>query len=189
MAKDKIVFIDRDGVINKDPGGWTPHSYVTKWGQFRFLPGARRAIKELTEAGYDIIVISNQAGISKGFYSVKDLNGITRKMLGKIAEGGGRIKRVYYCTHQTSDGCACRKPKPGLLRKAGRDLGVGIAGRYFIGDGLVDIEAGKRARLRTILLLSGKTDRKDVKRWDVKPDFIFKDLPEAVDFILKRGGR
>ena len=182
----KIIFLDRDGVINEDPGRFTEHGYVTNTRDFRFLPGSLAAIKDLSEAGYDIFIISNQGGISKGLFKESDLREITDKMTGEIEKAGGRIKKVYYCTHQASDNCDCKKPGTGLLDAAAREFGHDIRGAFFIGDGVMDIEAGHKKGLKTALLLSGKTDIKDVKSWKVKPDYIFKDLREAVCFIVKR---
>lgn len=182
----KPIFIDRDGVINRDPGGWTEHSYITKWDDFYFLPGAKGALKKLTDKGFTIVVISNQAGVAKGYYSRRALSAINSKMLKEIRLAGGRIKKVYYCVHQDSDNCGCRKPKAGLIRRAEEELRFKAAGSYLIGDGRMDVEAGKRAFLKTILVLSGKTKREEAGSWKVKPDFVFEDLPEAVNFILSR---
>ncbi|MDD5423070.1 MAG: D-glycero-beta-D-manno-heptose 1,7-bisphosphate 7-phosphatase [Candidatus Omnitrophica bacterium] len=180
----KAVFIDRDGVINRDPGGWTEHSYVTKWDDFYFLPEAKDAIKRLTDKGYDIVVVSNQAGVSKGYYTVRALNNINAKMLKEIKKAGGRITKVYYCIHKDEDGCGCRKPNTGMLDQAERELDVDVAGSYFIGDGKVDVEAGSKAGMKTVLVLSGKTTLEAAAGWDIKPDHIFADLSEAVDFIV-----
>ena len=184
----KILFIDRDGVINKDPGGWTEHSYVTRWEDFHFLPGAKEAIKRLNDSGYDIIVISNQGGVSKKYFSKIALDGLTEKMLKEIKSAGARIKKVYYCLHQDSDNCDCRKPKTGMFRQAEAEFGIKFAGIYFVGDGKTDIEAGKSAGLKTILVLSGKTELDKVEEWEVKPDHIVKDLAEAADLIIKNEG-
>lgn len=181
----KVIFLDRDGVINKDPGGWTEYNYVTNWEEFIFLPGAIEALKKLNDAGYEIIVISNQAGINKGYYKKAQLDDITNKMLKEIEKNGARLKKVYYCVHQDSDNCDCRKPKAGLFRQAEKELGVKSAGNYFIGDAKMDIETGQKMDLKTVLLLSGKTSLEMMKSWDMHPDFIFDDLQEAVDFILK----
>lgn len=181
----KIIFIDRDGVINKDPGGWTEHSYVTRREDFIFLKGAKEGILALSRAGYEIVVISNQAGVAKGHYSEKELKEINDNMLNEISRFGGRIKKVYYCIHQPSDNCDCRKPKTGLFERAERELGIKPRSSYFIGDGKTDIEAGKRARLKTILVLSGKSNSRDIASWEIKPDHIFPGLLEAAEFIIK----
>ncbi|MDB4349441.1 HAD family hydrolase [Omnitrophica bacterium] len=180
----KIIFIDRDGVINKDPGGWTEHSYVTSWKDFHFLPGAKESLKKLTEAGYEIIIISNQAGVNRGYFTQNDLRDINENMLKEIYSSGGRVHSTYYCPHTKDEGCDCRKPKTGLFKKATEDLDVDFKGTFFIGDGSMDVEAGKRIGCRTILLLSGKSKLEDVEGWICKPDYIKKDLLEAVDWIL-----
>ena len=180
----KVVFIDRDGVINKDPGGWTEYNYVTTWKEFIFLPNSIKALRRLNDAGYDIVVVSNQAGISKGYYSKRQLDEINQNMINKIEENGAKLKKVYYCIHQDSDNCSCRKPKTGLFKQAERELNIKSAGNYFIGDGKADIEAGKRINMRTVLVLSGKTDLEKVDSWSIKPDYIFEDLSEAVNFVL-----
>ena len=180
----KFLFMDRDGVINKDPGGWTEHDYVTRWEDFHFLPGAKEALALLKSKGYDIIVISNQGGVSKNYFSKSVLDDITGKMLEEIEAAGGCIKKAYYCIHQDNDGCDCRKPKTGLFKQAEKELGIKAGGAWFIGDGNMDVEAGKAAGLKTALVLSGKSASGDVKEWDTKPDYIFKDLLEAVKFIV-----
>ena len=181
----KVIFLDRDGVINKDPGGWTEYNYVTTWEEFIFLPNSIKALRRLNDAGYDIVVASNQAGISKGYYTRSQLDKINQDMIKEIEENGAKLKKVYYCLHQDSDNCDCRKPKIGLFKQAERELGVKAAGNYFVGDGKMDIEAGKKMNMKTVLVLSGKTDLKKVNSWSIKPDYIFRDLSEAVRFILK----
>lgn len=182
----KVVFIDRDGVINRDPGGWTKHSYVTRWKDFYFLRGAKKAVKLLSDNGFDPVLISNQGGVSKGFFTEDKLDDINARMLREIEKSGGRILKTYYCVHQTSDACDCRKPEIGLFKRARRELGVVIKGAYFIGDGKVDVEAGGKAGLETILVLSGKTSLADIDDWESAPDHIFKDLLEAAKYIIKR---
>ena len=181
----KTIFIDRDGVINKDPGGWTEYSYVTSWGEFHFLPNTKEALKLLSDNGYDIIIVSNQGGVSKGYYSQKALDEITARMLREISSAGANVKGTYYCIHQDSDNCDCRKPKTGMFKQAEKDLGIKAKGAWFIGDGKMDVEAGKSAGLKTILVLSGKTAIGDVGKWETKPEYIFDDLLDAVKFILK----
>jgi len=180
----KVIFIDRDGVINKDPGGWTEHSYVTRPEDFIFLPGSKEAVTRLTEAGYEIIIISNQAGINKGYFTLDDLKRINDKMLREITLSGGKIRSAHYCPHAKEEKCGCRKPKTGLFKEAVEGLHLDFSGTFFIGDGSADIEAGKSLGCKTILVLSGKSGLQDVERWKDKPDFIKKDLAEAVDWIM-----
>ncbi|UCD55227.1 MAG: HAD-IIIA family hydrolase [Candidatus Omnitrophota bacterium] len=180
----KIVFIDRDGVINKDPGGWTKHNYVTRWEDFKFLPGSKEALKKLNDARYEIIIISNQAGVGKGHYSKDELDTVNSKMLEEIKKAGAGIRKVYYCIHRPDDNCDCRKPKIGLFKQAEEEMGIKAGGSYFIGDAKTDIEAGEKAGLKTILVLSGKTILEDMRSSNIKPDYIFDDIFEAVEFIL-----
>lgn len=174
----KAIFLDRDGVINKDPGFG---GYVTSWKEFEFLPGALEALKKLSRAGYEIIVISNQAGVAKGLYTLQDLNEITKNMLKGIKEAGAKIRSVHYCPHRDEDDCNCRKPKTGLLLQATDGLKVAFSDTFFVGDNRRDILAGKAAGCKTIFVLSGNTRLEDL---DVKPNFIARDLLQAVEKIV-----
>ncbi len=189
----KVIFLDRDGVINRDPGGWTKYDYVTKWEEFFFIEGAIEALKRLKEAGYKICLISNQAGISKGYFSEDDLNSLNEKMLAEIEKGGGGIDELYYCLHQTKDDCDCRKPKTGMIEEALKNTHADLRNTFIVGDSWRDVEAGKKMGMKTVLVLSGKTFLSDTKNWPLQPDYIKKDLSEAVDMILKEevssGGR
>lgn len=181
---NKFVFLDRDGVINKDPAGWTPHSYVTDWKYFRFLPGVLDALRILTERGYHIVIMSNQAGVGRGIYTKKKLNEITEMMLSKIKSKGGQVYAVFYCIHKREDNCDCRKPKTGLFKKAIGRHKIDFKKTYFIGDTERDIEAGKNIGCKTILVLSGKTpSKKEILNWKVKPDYIKKDLKESLSIL------
>jgi D-glycero-D-manno-heptose 1,7-bisphosphate phosphatase len=181
----KVVFLDRDGVINEFPGNGL---YVTKVREFHFIPRALEALKILTDAGYHIFVISNQAGVGKGLYSKRKLAMITAHMLKHVKAAGAKIDKAFYCTCKSSDGCHCRKPRIGNVIKALKLLGRPIDDArqaYFVGDTEADIKAGKNAGCRTIFALSGREDRGYMKRWDVRPDYIVEDLYEAAKLILK----
>ncbi len=182
----KIIFLDRDGVINREPG---KELYVTSIKKFRFLPRVRKAIKLLTDANFKIFIISNQAGISKKFYSLKTLNSITKKMLIDIAKANGKIEKVYYCIHQDSDNCGCRKPKIGNIKKAlsylKKNGKINKSRIFFVGDSIRDVKTGKKAGLKTILVSTGKEKIINKDNWDTQPDFFTKDLYSAVrDIVL-----
>ncbi|RKY39051.1 MAG: Clp protease [Candidatus Omnitrophota bacterium] len=177
---NKIVFLDRDGVINRYPGDG---KYVTQWEEFSFLPNVLKAIRRLTEEGYKIKVLSNQSGVNKGIYSPEALKDITRRMIREIEKERGRVE-VYYCPHREDEGCACRKPKIGLFLKATEGEEVDFKQTYFVGDSPVDVEAGRRIGCRTILVGSGRTDLLEVKSWDNPPDYLAGDLWEATQIIL-----
>jgi len=177
----RAVFLDRDGVINKYPGD---RLYVTSLKKFSFLPHAKKAIALLSEAGFEIFVASNQAGVGKGTYTQKTLESITAKMLGDIEQAGGKITKVYYCTHRKEAGCNCRKPKPGLLKKAGREFKVDLKKAYFVGDTIRDVLTAHAAGAKSILIFSGKEKMSNQKNWQAKPDFVFKDLFAAAKFLI-----
>ncbi len=182
----KIVFLDRDGVINQFPGNG---NYVTKVKDFHFIPRSLDAIRILTEDDYYIFIISNQAGVGKGIYSKTKLNQITHNMLKRIRQHGGRINDIFYCTHRSDVGCDCRKPGIGSIRKA---LGVfnksirSAGYTYFIGDTVTDIQTGKNAGCKTIFVLSGRENRRHLRKKKVIPDFIAQDLFAAVKIIQTR---
>lgn len=181
----KIIFLDRDGVINKYPGDF---EYVKSWEEFIFLPKVKDALKRLNDNGFKIFVISNQAGVSKGIYSKEALDLITNNMLQELSKDHINIDGVYYCTHRQEDNCSCRKPKTGLIDKALAALkktnfhSCGTC--YFIGDNIHDVQAGREAGLKTILIFSGKEKPQNKNNWQVRPDFTAPDLSKAVDLIL-----
>ena len=179
----RIVFLDRDGVINEFPGNG---NYVTKWKDFHFIPGSLEALRILKEKGYALFIVSNQAGVGKGIYSKNKLDHITRNMLVEVKKAGGCIKRVFYCTHRSIEGCECRKPGIGSVRRALNLMNKSshqAPKAFFIGDTQVDILAGHNAGCRTIFVLSGREDRRHMRRWKIKPDFVAKDLFEAAQII------
>jgi len=179
-----LIFLDRDGVVNEFPGNGY---YVTKLKEFHFIPRSLDAIRILTEKGFTIFIVSNQAGVGKGVYSKQKLQHITRKMLEKIKEAGGEIRKVYYCTHRSDHGCDCRKPQIGSIRKGLKLVGKspGFAkSTYFVGDTESDIQAGHNAGCKTIFVLSGREDCHYMRRWDdIRPDYIFRDLYDATQFV------
>jgi len=185
----KIAFLDRDGVINRFPGNG---GYVTKIKDFHFLPGSLEAIKFLTESGFKIFVVSNQAGVNRGIYSQEKLDQITRHMMKFVIKTGGKIKKVFCCTHTPDENCDCRKPKIGSLQRAFKLVGVKPNGphrSFFVGDAKMDMEAGFAAGCTTILVLSGKENRQSIKSWPIQPDYIAKDLLAATRIIADENPR
>jgi len=175
----KLIFLDRDGVINKDL-----NTYVSQHEDFKFLPGVLGALKDLTKADYEIAIISNQAGIAKGIYTQEQLDEVNEKMIKAIEVAGAKISRVEYCLHEDSDNCDCRKPKTGLFKRVLDDKDINVKEIYFIGDKESDVIAGQRIGCKTILVLCGKTKEADVMLWQTKPDYIKNDLRQAVSWLL-----
>lgn len=179
----KVIFLDRDGVINEFPGNG---KYVTKIKEFHFIPGSIEAIKKLTDQDYKIFIISNQAGVGKGVFSKAKLESINNHMLKYVTKAGGKIKRSFYCTHKSDAGCDCRKPQIGNLKRAFSLVKGSIRSAkktFFVGDTEADIRTGYNAGCRTIFVLSGREDRRYMRKWEVKPDFIVKNLKKAVEVI------
>jgi len=158
----KVVFLDRDGVINKKP---VEHDYVKNWSEFELLPGAIEALKLLTQNGYDIYVITNQRGIARGMMSEQDLKVIHDKLREELKKHNAKIKQIYYCPHGEDEGCECRKPKPGMLFQAASEHNFDLTKAIFIGDDERDLQAGDAAGCKTILVEPEKNLLEIVNSW------------------------
>lgn len=143
----RLVLIDRDGVINRDSA-----SYIKSAEEWVPLPGSLEAIAQLTRAGFEVVVVTNQSGIARGLFSEETLADIHAAMRQAVAAAGGRIAAVLHCPHHPDDGCDCRKPKPTLLLAAAAKFDVPIDGVPFIGDKASDVEAALAAGARPILV-------------------------------------
>lgn len=177
---EKIVFLDRDGVISQD----SPN-HIKSWEEFYFLPKAKDGIKLLTENGFHVIVITNQSVIARGMTSVEELEGIHINMKKEIERYGGKIKDIYYCPHHPDDGCNCRKPQPGMLKKAIEDYEVDPSRSFMVGDRMMDVEVGKKVGCKTIIIPSDLGSKEMQNNAGVKPDFVAKDLLDACRWIIK----
>ena len=136
------VFLDRDGVLNRKPPS---AQYVRSWDEFEWLPGSKEALRLLKQAGYRVVVISNQAGVGRGIFTESALNEIHDQMMGDVARAGGSIDAIYYCPHDWESGCECRKPKSGLLFRAQKELHLDLTRTLFIGDDERDGQAAHTA--------------------------------------------
>lgn len=179
----KLVFLDRDGVINRFPGKGL---YVTSLQALELLPSAADAIRILNEAGFETVVISNQGCVSRGFMTEEALNRLTDHLKAQLAEKKARLDHIFYCLHQTADNCECKKPKIGLFKKALEGRAGDVSHVYFVGDSREDVEAGRAAGLKTILVLSGRSTTEDINTFSIKPDYVKKDLMEAALWIVRR---
>jgi D-glycero-D-manno-heptose 1,7-bisphosphate phosphatase len=141
------IFLDRDGTINACP---PPHHYLTAADDFGFLPGAAAAMSALAQAGYVLVVVSNQRGVARGLVDPLTLHVIEARIQLKIAPAA--VAGFYYCQHDLEAGCACRKPEPGLILAAATDLKLDLQRSWMIGDNISDVIAGTCAGCRTILL-------------------------------------
>ena len=142
LRRRPAVILDRDGVLNQRP---RPAEYITDWRQWQWLDGALESLRWLHEAGYQVVVASNQAGVARGIVSSDALLRLDRRMKEEAREAGGAIDASYYCPHGWDAGCQCRKPLPGLLLQAQRDLHLDLSRTWFIGDDACDQAAAKAA--------------------------------------------
>ena len=145
------IIIDRDGILNRKP---KKGDYVKNWNEFEWLPGAKTALVLLKQAGYKIIIVTNQAGIARGLMTEANLKEIHENMRREAEEAGAGIDALYYCPHGWNDGCECRKPRPGMLFQAQRDFHIDLTRTYFIGDDIRDKQAGNSAGCKIILVSS-----------------------------------
>ncbi len=180
-SKRQIVFLDRDGVINKNP---VYLDYIKNPSEFKFMPGSRQAIRMLNKAGFRVIIISNQTGVGKGLYSKEDLKNTTEKMLKGLEKSKAKLDKICYCIHHPDAGCSCRKPETGMFKKAVKNIKFDCGNSFFVGDTERDTLAGHNFGVKAVAVLSGYNKRKDIKRWEVQPDFIAKDLLDAVKRII-----
>jgi D-glycero-D-manno-heptose 1,7-bisphosphate phosphatase len=142
LERRPAIILDRDGVLNERP---PKAEYVRSWDDFRWLPGAKEALKLLKIAGYRTVVVSNQAGVGRGIMSLEAVETIHARMIADAVSAGGSIDATYYCPHDWTDGCECRKPRPGLLFRAQRELHLDLSRTLFIGDDERDAEAAEAA--------------------------------------------
>ncbi len=174
----RAVLLDRDGTLNEDAG------YLDRPESLRLLPGTVEALSSLQAAGWVLVVVSNQSGVGRGFFSQQDLDRVDARLRTLLAEAGVRLEASYYCPHAPWDACACRKPAPGLLQQAAADLEIDLANSVMVGDMIRDVQAGQAAGCRTVLLQTAPAPTEGLA-----PDAIFPALAQAVPWILSLAPR
>ncbi|MBW1847807.1 MAG: D-glycero-beta-D-manno-heptose 1,7-bisphosphate 7-phosphatase [Deltaproteobacteria bacterium] len=180
--KQKVLFVDRDGVINKD----SP-AYIKSWSEFEFLPRSLGAIRRLTENGFDVVLITNQSAVNRNFISKNDLEAIHIRMKEVIKQNGGEVKDIFYCPHRPEDQCDCRKPLPGLILQAQEAYQIDVGKTMMVGDSAKDIECAKNAGCGGSILVqtgNGITAEKILAEKGIFPSFIVKDLYEAASLLI-----
>jgi len=180
----KVVFLDRDGVINQD----SP-DYIKSWAEFKFLPGSIAALKKLTVGGFTAIIITNQSAINRRMISKATLDDIHVRMKDAVVAGGGLIKDIFFCPHRPDEGCLCRKPKPGMILAAQKKHRIELDSAYMIGDSAKDIECAHRAGCgHSILVKTGNGTRAERTLAEKKnyPGHVAADLLAAVNWITAR---
>ena len=165
------VFLDRDGTIMRDV------KYCGDPNQVQVFDGVADALRNLRNAGFDLIVITNQSGIGRGYFSEEDYQAVEAEVRRQLP----MIDATYFCPHRPDAGCDCRKPKTGLIYEAEADHSLDLRRSFFVGDKAIDVDCGRKAGLRTILVQTG-LERPDTT---VKPDWIARDLRQAAEIILR----
>jgi D-glycero-D-manno-heptose 1,7-bisphosphate phosphatase len=176
------VFLDRDGTISEDVG------YLNDVSQFRMFPFAAGAIRKLNDANLPVIVVTNQSGVGRGFFAESMVHTVHEEMTQQLAAAGAHLTAIYYCPHTADDHCDCRKPKPGMIRKAAREHGVDLARSFVVGDRYGDVELAQANGGRGVLVRTGYGEedlRLNEAMWKQQPDFVADDLASAVEWILK----
>lgn len=181
----KAVFLDRDGVITQEP----PY-YAHRLDQLRLIPRSTEAIKLLNKLNFKVIIVSNQSGIARGYYGEEDTIRFNNAMNELLNKSGAHIDAIYYCPHHPEAkieryrvDCDCRKPKPGMLKRAEKELNIDLRQSFMVGDRWSDIEAGKRAECKTVLMRTGYNLEK-LKGNGITCDYVANDLYDAVEYIL-----
>ncbi len=180
-ASSHVVFLDRDGTLNEDPG------YLNHPDAVRLLPGVGPAVARLNEAGCKTVVVTNQSGIGRGLIEPGALEAIHQRLRQLLAEDGAWLDGIYACTHRPDEGCECRKPSPGLVHRARRELGLGTAKSFVIGDKATDAELARNIGATSVFVLSGDHPEEERARMVARglvPDHMARDLAEAVEWIL-----
>jgi D-glycero-D-manno-heptose 1,7-bisphosphate phosphatase len=179
----RAVFLDRDGVVNRDRG------YVHRWEDFEFVPGALHAARRLADAGFRLIVVTNQSGIARGYYTEAQYHALTERMRDVFELHGAPLSAVYHCPHHPAGSvtafareCDCRKPKPGMILRAVAEHALSLPESILVGDKLSDIEAARAAGVgRAYLVCSDKEGSVSDNR---AADAAYADLAQCVDALL-----
>jgi histidinol-phosphate phosphatase family protein len=171
------VFLDRDGTIIEES------DYLHEPERIKILPNAIEGIKRFQDMGYRIVIVTNQPGIGIGYYSKEDFYKVNRELFKHFSQAGILVDKVYFCPHSKSEKCSCRKPEQALILRAKEELNLDLSRSIFIGDKTSDIETGRRAGMRTILVQTGFAG--EDHEFPVKPNWTARDLAEAASLVLE----
>jgi D-glycero-D-manno-heptose 1,7-bisphosphate phosphatase len=188
VARRPVVFIDRDGTLTEEVG------YVNHPSRLRLLARSGQAVRRLNEAGIAAVVATNQAGIARGYFSEEVMDAVHERLVEALKDEGAHLDGVYVCPHHPTEGvppfradCDCRKPKPGLLLRAARDLDLDLDDSYMVGDKASDLQVAPAVGARAILVLTGYGRGEWEHRrehFSVTPDHVAADLLDAVDWVI-----
>jgi D-glycero-D-manno-heptose 1,7-bisphosphate phosphatase len=178
----RLIILDRDGVINEDSD-----EYIKSPDEFIPIPGSLEAIARLNQAGYMVLIATNQSGIARGYFSMDTLNQIHDKLKRLLNAYGGRFDGIFFCPHSPEDHCNCRKPRPGLYEEISHRLRVDLTAVPAVGDSLRDLQAAQAVGALPILVRTGKGERTLAKGEGLNDIPVYSNLAEYVDHLL--GGK
>lgn len=178
----RLVILDRDGVINEDSD-----AYIKSPEEWQAIPGSLDAMARLTHAGFNIVVATNQSGVSRGLFNVDMLNRIHNRMIDEVNHKGGKIDAIFFCPHGPLDKCRCRKPGTGLFEDIAARLKTNLNGTYAVGDSLRDIEAARAAKALPILVKTGKGQKTFAAGVGLDEVPVFEDLAAFTTALLTGG--
>lgn len=181
MRQRPAVLLDRDGVINEDS-----NEYVKSWDEYHIYPGVLDALRRLHEAGCEVYIVTNQAGVGRGIYPYRNLLDILLRLRLTVSQAGGLIHGVAFCCHSKEAGCWCRKPQPGMLHTLAVKYGLDLSRSILVGDSCTDIQAGQKVGCTTILLQTRGPEGtlEQLKQCLPQPDYQAESLLEATEYIL-----
>lgn len=172
----KAVLMDRDGVVTEDLG------YAHKIEDFNIVPNAVEGLKLLKN--FKLIFITNQSGIGRGYFKFEDFLDYNARVVKELKRNGIKIKKTYVCPHAPEDNCKCRKPKAKMIEDATKEFGIDLSRSFMVGDKKIDVDTGKNAGCRSILVLTGSGMK---EKENAKADYVAKDLLDAAKWIIKNG--
>ena len=175
----KLIVLDRDGVINHDS-----EQFIKSPEEWRAIPGSLEAIARLNQAGYRVVVATNQSGVGRGLFGMTMLTAIHEKMFKALSQVGGRIDAVFYCPHAADSNCDCRKPKPGMFEQVASRFGVDMNNVPAVGDGLRDLQAAHAVGARPVRVLTGKGEKTHAAGNLPPGTVVYPDLAFAVSALL-----
>jgi len=181
MDLKRGVFLDRDGTINKEVG------YLRSPEALELVPGAARAICTINYIGMPVVVVSNQSGVGRGYFPIAIVEEANKRLTRLLAQEGAHLDKIYYCPHHPDYGCSCRKPEPGLLKRAAAELSIDLPSSYMVGDKTDDIEVIHRVGGKGILVLTGYGGQQEHFSGG-PPNFVAQDLLEAIYWIILQEG-
>jgi len=181
MPQIKLIILDRDGVVNYDSD-----QFIKSPDEWKPIPGSLDAIARLNQAGFKVVLATNQSGVGRGLFDMSMLNTIHDKMNKVLAQAGARIDALFFCPHAADSDCGCRKPKPGMFQEIGVRFNVSLAGVPCIGDSLRDLQAAAEVGGQPILVLTGKGRLTQERGSLPENTLVFEDLGEAVRYIIQK---